>query len=112
MLRGHIALLAYVFHKRYDPSNPNRDGKQKYNEIKQDILDLYTKDGCEGYDLCITGHSLGGALSTLVAFELAASRKLEPHLNGKSIINVSFASPYVGDEVFNEAFQVRIFLAI
>ena len=90
-----------------DPSNPDKPyGDQKYNEIKQDILDLYEKDGCEGYDLCVTGHSLGGSLSTLVAFELAASKKIAKHLKGKSVVNVSFASPYVGGPVFNEAFQV------
>jgi hypothetical protein len=45
-------------------------------------------------------------LSTLLAFKLASNEKLATVLPGP-VVNISFASPLVGDEVFNEAFQVR-----
>mmetsp|Transcript_46062 Transcript_46062/g.70455 ORF Transcript_46062/g.70455 Transcript_46062/m.70455 type:complete len:422 (-) Transcript_46062:32-1297(-) len=103
----HTGFKAYVFNNvEPDPNKSDEPyGKQKYNEIKQSILDLYEQDGCEGYDLCVTGHSLGGALSTLVSFELASSKKMAKHLDGKPVINASFASPYVGGTTFKEAFQ-------
>jgi hypothetical protein len=50
--------------------------------------------------------SLGGALSTLLAFKLASDTKLSAVLPGP-VMNISFASPLVGNTVFDEAFQVR-----
>lgn len=81
------------------------DDKQKYSQIKKLILDLYEGPDCKGYDLYVTGHSLGGSLSTLMAFNLAASRKIAPYLVGVPVVNITFASPYVGGKVWNEAFQ-------
>jgi hypothetical protein len=47
---------------------------------------------CPGYKLYVTGHSLGAALSTLFAFEVASKKKLP-----RPVVNVSFASPRVGN---------------
>ena len=53
-----------------------------------------------GYQLYITGHSLGGALSTLFAFFLAC----EPSLP-KPVVCCNYASPRVGDSYFLRACQ-------
>ena len=53
-----------------------------------------------------TGHSLGGALSTLSAFELASKSKESGTF--KDVINYSFGSPRVGNEAFCEAFNALV----
>ena len=50
--------------------------------------------------------SLGGALTSLLAFYLSASGKLQDVLKGRPVTAISFASPQVGDGGYNEAFQV------
>jgi len=48
----------------------------------------------------VTGHSLGGALATLFAFNAAAA---PDSMIPKPVSVFSFASPYVGDESFRSA---------
>lgn len=55
-----------------------------------------------GYQLYITGHSLGGALATLFALEVAASRDSSIV---KPVTCISIASPKVGNMSFRRAFQ-------
>jgi hypothetical protein len=52
------------------------------------------------YSLYTTGHSLGGALSTLFAFEVAADDKIL-----KPVTCISIASPKVGNLAFRRAFH-------
>lgn len=99
-IKVHGGFKDYVFYKA------GKDEKQKYTQIKNKILNLYQSGECNGYELFVTGHSLGGAVSSLIAFELAASQKMEPFLNGKPVVNITFASPYVGGEVWGEAFEL------
>lgn len=54
----------------------------------------------KGYSLHITGHSLGGALSTMMAFRAAAL----DHFPGTTVMNVSFASPFFGGQEFRDNF--------
>jgi hypothetical protein len=54
------------------------------------------------YSLYTTGHSLGGALSTLFAFEAAADDQIL-----KPVTCINIASPKVGNLAFRRAFQVR-----
>jgi predicted lipase len=58
-----------------------------------------------GFRLYCTGHSLGGALAILLAFELAASS--DPSIP-KPVTCISIASPKVGNLPFRRAFQVCI----
>jgi predicted lipase len=53
------------------------------------------------YRLYVTGHSLGAALSTLFAFRAA----YDIGIPIKPIVNISFASPYVGDSEFRQHFE-------
>jgi len=54
----------------------------------------------EQYSLFVTGHSLGGSLSTLFATRAAALNDFPT----KTIMNVSIASPFCGDQEFREEF--------
>jgi len=55
---------------------------------------------CKGYSVYCTGHSLGGALATLMAFEAAVSWEVPGPVSC-----VSFASPMVGNLAFRKAFE-------
>ena len=67
-----------------------------YLNITNELIELLSKN--ENYDIYITGHSLGAALSTLYGYEL--SRQLS-----NKITVVSFASPRIGNGSFKVAFD-------
>uniref|UniRef100_A0A7S2IAN3 Fungal lipase-type domain-containing protein n=1 Tax=Helicotheca tamesis TaxID=374047 RepID=A0A7S2IAN3_9STRA len=66
-----------------------------------DEVNGYMKD-LKGYRLFVTGHSLGGALSTLFGFYAAANDDLMEHVYGPVSL-FSVASPRVGNAKFLEA---------
>ena len=73
----------------------------KYDEIMNYVVSLFEeKDRKKDYKLYTTGHSLGGALASLFAFEAAAEGKVP-----LPVTCVSVASPRVGDESFQKAFS-------
>lgn len=77
------------------------EGEAKIDQIISVLKELYAyKDEAAGrdysdYSLYVTGHSLGGALTQLLGFVLAGSKKAD--FIPKPIIAISFASPVVGD---------------
>ena len=54
-----------------------------------------------GYKVYVTGHSLGAALSTIVAFYLSCDPDIP-----KPVSNLNFASPRVGNKIFLKATQI------
>mmetsp|Transcript_1010 Transcript_1010/g.3431 ORF Transcript_1010/g.3431 Transcript_1010/m.3431 type:complete len:289 (+) Transcript_1010:127-993(+) len=68
-------------------------------EITKEVKLLLAKHPT--YDVYCTGHSLGGALSSLCAFELSFAL---PHTK---IYNYSFASPRVGGVAWRDKFNAR-----
>lgn len=58
------------------------------------------RGGGGAWRLCVTGHSLGGALATLCALEVAASGRA-----GLSVSLVNFGSPRVGNTAFCELYN-------
>jgi hypothetical protein len=56
-----------------------------------------------GYELCVTGHSLGGALSTVFNFYI--SSEMEDLGFSKPATLISFASPLFGNKEWQTAFQ-------
>ncbi|EFA83788.1 hypothetical protein PPL_02856 [Heterostelium album PN500] len=74
-----------------------------WNNLKDDVVSQLTRAGCIGNcDLVITGHSLGGAISTLAAFYLS---QLNP---GWTISVRTFGSPRVGDAAFATAYNNEV----
>ena len=90
------------FHE-YLLKKSNETGMSKFDEIIAHVLPLF-KDR-PGYRLYTTGHSLGGALSTLFAFEVAANFISSALPIPTPVTCVSIASPKPGNESFRRAFQ-------
>jgi predicted lipase len=95
--RVHEGFYKYLF----DDTKPGRDGRtiSKAEEIMSKLRELFNT--YPDYKLWVTGHSLGGALSTMFAFRAAT----DSGVRNKPVMNVSFASPFVGDHVFRDKFQ-------
>jgi hypothetical protein len=74
----------------------------KVEVITNQVLEAL--DEYPGYMIYTTGHSLGGALCTLLAFDLAGN---DDERIPKPISCISFASPKVGNRKFANAFQVN-----
>lgn len=75
----------------------------KLHCIIDNLTRVYDNPRHKGYDLYITGHSLGGALAALLAFVLAGSDKLKKVQH--PITAVTFASPNVGGVGYLKGFQ-------
>lgn len=69
------------------------------------LLDIMTAGKPSEWTIYVTGHSLGGALSTLCALELATRRGWAGGAGGPRIVNYSFGSPRVGNRAFADAFN-------
>lgn len=92
-----------IYTSKCDKTRYNRysASEQVMKEVKR-LVNLYQKRG-EQVSLTITGHSLGGALGLLNAYEAAKN------FPGLSISVVSFASPRVGNIAFrDELYQMGV----
>lgn len=73
--------------------------------IQKEVADVVTQitqrteNDEQTWTCYITGHSLGGALSTLCAYDLAVQGKIDP------IVCYNFGSPMVGNQAFTESFN-------
>jgi hypothetical protein len=131
VFRGSVALKDFVTDVTVDDTAfdlPTADdpGKINYGRVHTGFYNsLYgpTKVGNEGNNLCqaeeilgklqklfitypdytlwVTGHSLGAAQSSLFAFRAA----MHVGIPKRPVMNVSFASPFVGDHTFQKEFQ-------
>jgi len=86
-LRGTESTMEWWddFHWDLVPFTQIPDG----GKVAQGFYDIYKSIGT----LVVTGHSLGGALATLLVTELSATTELKPQA-------WTFASPRVGDAIF------------
>jgi len=84
----------------YGKTKLGQDGRDisKAEEILGKLHGLFADH--KDYKLYVTGHSLGGA-STLFSYRAA----FDTGLPIKPVMNVSFASPFVGDQKFQDHFQ-------
>eukprot|EP00531_Pseudo-nitzschia_arenysensis_P004293 CAMPEP_0116156678 /NCGR_PEP_ID=MMETSP0329-20121206/22956_1 /TAXON_ID=697910 /ORGANISM="Pseudo-nitzschia arenysensis, Strain B593" /LENGTH=495 /DNA_ID=CAMNT_0003653769 /DNA_START=102 /DNA_END=1590 /DNA_ORIENTATION=- len=84
------------------------NGFQKYMNEKigkiVGVIKPLLEEAESKYSLFVTGHSLGGALATFGAFKLATHPDLKGHL-ANPVVCISFASPYVGDQDWANAFE-------
>jgi hypothetical protein len=65
----------------------------------KDVLDGYIGRNAANREVIVTGHSLGGAVATLIAAYLRAEKNIN------KIMLYTFGSPRVGDRVFAEHFS-------
>mmetsp|Transcript_21041 Transcript_21041/g.49894 ORF Transcript_21041/g.49894 Transcript_21041/m.49894 type:complete len:567 (+) Transcript_21041:118-1818(+) len=96
--RVHCGFYKYLFDKTH--AGRNGSTKSKGEEIVGMLRGLLARPEHAGYSVVITGHSLGGSLSTLFAYRCA----LFDDFDDTTVTNVSFASPYVGDADFRDNF--------
>ncbi len=89
----HRGFYEYIF------NNKKAKGDQRYDMILDDIKPFVE----DGYKIYVTGHSLGAALSSLLAFKLAGSDL--PWIP-KPVTCISFASPFAGTDGFRTAFTI------
>lgn len=94
--KAHFGFYDYLF----GDTMTGNDGRtiSKSEEIMGRVTDLLFEN--PDYEVFFTGHSLGGALSTLMAFRAAA---FDNEIKG-TVTNVSFASPFAGDQEFRDKF--------
>jgi predicted lipase len=98
-LSVHSGFALYLLRRRKDTR------RSKMDEIFEKIETIGKELAPDGdYKLCITGHSLGGALATLFGFYCGAKLCLTPQKT-KEVRIFTFASPRVGGESFLYAFQ-------
>ena len=78
-----------------------------YSALRPALLAVFQKNNKPPRQLIITGHSMGGALSTLCALDMtllfASGRKPRP-----TIYHYSFASPRVGNAEFATLFDAHV----
>ncbi|KAL7528729.1 hypothetical protein ACHAXR_006225, partial [Thalassiosira sp. AJA248-18] len=97
LLDIHTGFSLYMLRRRKDMK------MNKIEEIFQKV-DAIGREMCPdgNYKLSITGHSIGGALATLLGFYMAASTKFA---NVKQVRVCTFAAPRVGTTSFRNAYQ-------
>jgi len=95
LINIHKGFYDYLFNQNYNLGKANN----KFDEIIGIAFPLIEK--YPDFRLYATGHSLGGALSTLFAFTVASNFSIQ-----KPITCVSCASPKVGGNCFRKAFQL------
>lgn len=89
----HSGFYHYLLEKKNEQT--------KFAEIAGHLMPLLELH--PNYKLYVTGHSLGGALACLFAFQIASSSELQAP---KPVTCVSVASPKVGNEGFRRACQL------
>lgn len=101
----HAGFSDYLF-----KNASQRDQNTKYDQIIDVLEDVYKYKASErdysDYELYVTGHSLGGAMTQLLAFTLAGSKKAQAFLpSGKPVTAMSFASPHCGTVGYQKKFN-------
>jgi pimeloyl-ACP methyl ester carboxylesterase len=77
--------------------------KQKYKIIMTQLQQIF--DECPDYSLYVCGHSLGGALATLFAFECAAATRDDESSIPHPVTVITSGAPKVGNIDFLLAFE-------
>ena len=87
------------------PSSDEAQKRTKFRDIENNLKSILSKDEFKDYSVYISGHSLGGALSQLLAYQLASNGEMSDFNNATPITAVTFASPRVGNDGFRQAFE-------
>ena len=100
----HAGFTNYLFKK---PSR--RDENTKYEQILDVLEEVYAYKApgrdYSNYEMYVTGHSLGGALTQLLAFTLSGSPRAQSFLPAKKPVTaISYASPDCGTKGYLKKF--------
>jgi hypothetical protein len=103
--RGFLSIYTSKNHNtRYNKLSASEQAMKELGRL----VDVYTQRG-EDVSITMTGHSLGGALALLSAYEVAAkglnSHKAHPDSNVPVTV-FSFAAPRVGNNAFKDKLDV------
>jgi triacylglycerol lipase len=95
---GKVAQGFYDIYDSIGTMSPGQDSASAPSALAADVAHAATSGSAAGIDpgslpLVVTGHSLGGALATLLVIDLNATTALKPQA-------WTFASPRVGDAAF------------
>jgi hypothetical protein len=93
----HFGFYQYLFEETFDATDD--PSKRKYDEILEDVLRLLADH--PGYRLYVTGHSLGGALASMVSLFLACDVRLP-----KPVTCLTAGAPRVGGSGYLPAVQI------
>ena len=93
------------FDRAIEMIKPGTHTRTKFQDIENNLKVLLQKKEFQGYRVYISGHSLGGALSQLLAYQLASRGTLQEFDNAAPVTAVTWASPMVGNEGFRQAFE-------
>ena len=101
----HSGFSNYLF--RYTTGD---NEKTKYEQILVTLKEVFNyKEGDKDYSdysLYVTGHSLGGAITQILAFTLAGSKTARSIIpNGNPVTALTYASPECGTGNYREAFK-------
>ncbi|XP_044972574.1 phospholipase A1-II 3-like [Hordeum vulgare subsp. vulgare] len=100
----HRGFLSVYTSKNSTSRFNKRSAREQVLTEVRGLLDTYKKENCS---ISITGHSLGGALSTLNAIDLVANgfNVRGPSRSPVPVTAIHFGGPRVGDEQFKKAFH-------
>ncbi|GIL80940.1 hypothetical protein Vretimale_9351 [Volvox reticuliferus] len=120
--RGTEALLDIITDARLLPSvfktitearrgnvSVHRGFMRAYSSVRRllsSLLQLITTSGTGPWDVTLTGHSLGGALATLAAYEIGMYKQYAGRI--KSLSLYTFGSPRVGNKNFAKDFDALV----
>merc|ERR1711935_635198 len=93
----HRGFYKYLFEKR---KLEKRERPQRYEQIKVDIENAL--NGETGYQMYVTGHSLGGALAQMVSLGLAGAKE---DFIPRPVTCISFAAPFQGTGGYRSAYE-------
>eukprot|EP00592_Proboscia_alata_P007177 CAMPEP_0194357660 /NCGR_PEP_ID=MMETSP0174-20130528/5112_1 /TAXON_ID=216777 /ORGANISM="Proboscia alata, Strain PI-D3" /LENGTH=422 /DNA_ID=CAMNT_0039127775 /DNA_START=367 /DNA_END=1635 /DNA_ORIENTATION=- len=103
----HRGFASYLFDNRTEVHEGGtavmRSSFDRIVASLKDSFEELDEDDRNKYDICVTGHSLGGALANLFAYGIAEIERDCSFFD--KILAMTFASPVVGGKSYNEAFQ-------
>jgi hypothetical protein len=94
ILKERVLVHRGFYNYLFDNEKTRENGPQRYDKIVADIKAAI--NGEEGYSVYITGHSLGGALATMLSFALAGADGPEYDAIPRPITCITFAAPFIG----------------
>eukprot|EP00531_Pseudo-nitzschia_arenysensis_P010054 CAMPEP_0116133338 /NCGR_PEP_ID=MMETSP0329-20121206/10050_1 /TAXON_ID=697910 /ORGANISM="Pseudo-nitzschia arenysensis, Strain B593" /LENGTH=421 /DNA_ID=CAMNT_0003627957 /DNA_START=108 /DNA_END=1373 /DNA_ORIENTATION=+ len=105
MMKGNLKRRVLVQKGFWEYLFQNEDMKKNYQRFDNMTNDIRAAIKNEpGYNVCITGHSLGAALATMFSFQLAGAGKAFDDIP-RPITCISWAAPFSGTAGYRTAME-------